>query len=763
MAEGVAGARRDDFDFSTASQQTTDLYAHYAAFSREQHKRNTHNEFPRGELIKRPHYFLRRWIGTRKVHIRAYAKVYNPRLATVYTVLMGISWALVFAQTFLLDKLFVDEQLDDSDVFTNLQVAPKDRGAISDASDKVLESNLCQNPDDYKYISSSLSFQNITCTTPCRTSLLNASCQHEHRQSIAESASQIFLVSSRAVFQAPDWKNAVTEVYTGLEGLEVDVNYGYNLVSKDDWPIGVRAAMSGVSQSNMATVVRKINRKIWKVIGPPARLKLKLTDLATLAGIEGAFDDGINANAANNEFESPAGSGGPLWRLSGMHLTIKIKCVISTYSRVRAFMLGHGGHVPCDLSVAEAGQNFTNFVDSATEPFLQTGVLYYGVRVTLAVSGRYCYFTWANFIQMLAGITVYLLVPSYLLRWMSLGMMGITSEMYNRLLNPLFHIREQIGSIAMRYLINTFYYEELETTDDHGNGIGIQGQRFREGLIRFLSGKDGQISDLEVLSFSDFVFWVIAELPWRSGAAKDSPEALHVVETIGPIAQAFDRVVSSMTGSDIGSTTSKNDANMTASPAKSAAGDLRIRREAFLQACSSLDMVSFENLIEFFNTDRRIGFLEFIFSPGYVRAFFEQGKFDALEKREAFGEVVGATDVADATDSGHRLNLTSEFAPLVRKKLLVSMPIVERLRASAVEGLEVIKGMPSSQNVYEIKGICSAMAVFVNAGAASENRRLRSRVNQLDTALDKLDNSITLGEQAEVTKRNLRFNTGRAA
>jgi len=346
------------------------------------------------------------------------------------------------------------------------------------------------------------------------------------------------------------------------------------------------------SRSDTTTIVHDSSGAEWLTVRPGADLKLSLPDLMTLAGVFSL--DAVEPMAGTNHMPGASGSlsQGPTLRLSGLELGVTLDC---TQGAVR-----HGLGRSCLL---QASPSLGKWVVSTIRGGQgDVGIRkIHGVRIKVSVIGSELLWNWSSLFVNIASSLVYLDLPWRLVFIVAIRLCGHISRIYRSLIYQRFDIAAESASMAMRLIEIEAAFNMLESTHCSKDGQGyILKDDLRMSLSHVMQRREHELDDDEVRNMAHFCASAVVK-SFGTGS-----EANKVEGWIEKLSQSFEFLqnISGDLQEALGCT-----------KVKPWADTPQIYLDSFAAACTSADPMSFDNLVKLFDRDRKLGFMERIFTP----------------------------------------------------------------------------------------------------------------------------------------------------
>jgi len=334
-----------------------------------------------------------------------------------------------------------------------------DSAKLREAELKILNSTLCTSPGSYDYQwknGSDWRFEGAQCQLVCVTGQTRP-CIQSFSISRQTNSEDIFLttqqtetlVTKSGTISRQHWVPAV-------EGFSVGLKYYYQASNSmqfkhNMFPYEREIAGAGSSLEEMVTILVK-DGKPWKKLEPIKELVLSVHDILNLAGIPNFLDE-INEAAGPNVLQGATHRKGPVGRLSGVEIKLRLECSDRRPSNIdfTDFLSSYQGTV-CYLSASKTLRPWVfQMWESSLDP--EGGVrhvLLHGIRIICESDSTFHKMDVKSVFNYLISLLVLWKVPKVLITIFMTNCLGQLSAVYTRALNESFHEVESFGDTAIR-------------------------------------------------------------------------------------------------------------------------------------------------------------------------------------------------------------------------------------------------------------------------------------------------------------------------
>jgi len=334
---------------------------------------------------------------------------------------------------------------------------------------------------------------------------------------------------------------------------------------------------------------------------------MTFNELMTYAGRSDWLDDG-QAALGRNTYAGARISDGPTGRVTGFEIDIRLSCF---------------GHLffprPCTAQVIAKPPQWVGkrFHEEFAE--IKRITMQYGVSVRVFASGTAKVFSVSMLMAFITEAIVLMALPAKLLGFIVQSCLGHLSKVYRHVLNQKIVMHQQIGSIAMQLMAASTSFNSFAAED----GLSMQRtyHRLKESLKDF-----AELDDSDIKVFSTLAFLV------SCGAANHR----KVVDLVHQKA-AFEKT----------------------------AQEKRIDLKEFVTAFSATGMTHMEEIATLFARERRVGLLERVFLPYFLRCSVVhrpvslseaiQDVHQKLPDEEDDRDVLSILDKADRGDNRNKI------------------------------------------------------------------------------------------------------------
>jgi len=363
------------------------------------------------------------------------------------------------------------------------------------------------------------------------------------------------------------------------------------------------------TSQNIETSAVDENGEVWRHFGPGAAISLSLAELLHLAGFD-SLDD-INSLTGANFAPSAtdAMAAGPMFRLSGMQIGINMDCGLrSTDTDQRK----------CIMSVSSTPHSWVSSASASTDGTIHAN---HGVRVRLHITGREYSFDVHSAFLNIASMLVYFKLPETIVFLVALYFCGHVSDVYRHIVYRRFSLAKEAGAMAMRLLEHEITFSELETLDDQHAGLGyIDKASIACSLEHILSRRTHTLDNTEMRQMVDFCVSKVSHK--FKGATQKFVSENRAQAFFSEICESLNTICQDLREA-FGFAHIKTDH-----------ASERVDVDKFASACSSLEMISFSDLVKLFDKDRNMSVLESLFMPLEFKAcVLEQCSAEDFEER----------------------------------------------------------------------------------------------------------------------------------
>jgi len=533
----------------------------------------------------------------------AYYKVRNARLQALVVCLRALAVLLVYNLLINLEgygKKYVVKGTAAVWASINQAVPNLTQYADSQASEP-----FCSTPHvfDYWYdAAGDERYENHTCIRMCRQSLRNNRCVSPADLVIAEGPDSVLLPTHMHYLT-----NDVDAVHSShshnyfvptIEAMSLRFSFNYQMPQRGllSWNSLPTTYVPHSSRADTTTVVIDSEGNSWRTFSAGDDILLSLPDLLLIAGI-GSLDVRQPLAGANRmPRASQISKAGPSSRLSGVELSVSVSCTSGHQKR-------------CEMHVESSAGNW---VVSKLRTGLQGSDVYkiHGVRVKANMIGSVLLWDWQNFLLNVASSLVFLEVPVRITFFIAVYLCGHMSRIYRKLVFQYFDISKESASMAMRLIEMYGSFSNLEATFENEEGAGyIRKEDLHKSLSHVVSQRKHLLDDEEVEYMTKFCL--------------DSVD--HSFNRFEVRAQRCDSSVLAVLAEGLGQVGSFFMDLLHTTCCKKSSDDPAINEiylDSFAAACSSSDMMSFDDFVKLFDRDRRVGLMEAFFTPMHLRAHF---------------------------------------------------------------------------------------------------------------------------------------------
>lgn len=338
--------------------------------------------------------------------------------------------------------------------------------------------------------------------------------------------------------------------------------------------------LHGSSLKGIITQVLDENGKIWRTYNPDGKtIHLTLSELLLLSGRPSALDS-LPPEIGKNQFSVWQQLGGPVGRVTGMHLRLKLRC----YSQLGTPADLHvpGSNLPvCSLQVVPSPFSW-GIRETVRNRFgIPSAETHFGVHVHFDKAGRLRYFDIARLLSYLTDAIVLLHIPNVVFRFFATHCVGHLSTIYSEAVNEQFSISQSASSLAMHILVTGRSYREL-----CAGHRGISLKLFAEKISGSLSDFP-QLDCRELCTFCLFCFLFAQDVRGR----RTKSSSIHNSD----VASIID---------DVHSPT--------------------LSEGNFMNATFIGEKLALDNLVKLFDHDRKVTSMERIFLPQFAKKEVEK-------------------------------------------------------------------------------------------------------------------------------------------
>lgn len=519
-----------------------------------------------------------------------FVEVRNPRLHVLYYFILMMACGYIISNWISARRWMREVPISDH-IVTHMQVIRDDFHG-SERPDAAPAGSLCLVPGMDK---DSLDWvEQHSCLPLCESTLMGVDCLSSSESFSSDRQQAFFVTHLRETTVGPGGDRPPSRHYAVPSaealfvrlsfGLRVPLGSGYNL------PLGESAQyQTDTSGTTIQTVLLDSRGLPRRVIPPSDRgITLGFPELLELAGKGGWWPD---RNESESWFPSTTDHGSPV---AGLELMLDMKC----YSEQVLDIPDHpswGGPV-CYAAVThllppswpmERSDASVNGTVRLRE--------YGGVRLVWRTGGSVFSVDFNTIFLNVASSCVYLNFPRTIVLWIATLFLGQLSTIYWRAICEWFDIREQVAGISMRTIGTSASFVELMDAvveEDNGSAkVVMSWMRMKERLAELFVEHRGDAFDEEELNRCvDFCYRAVV----------DYSDEYHVLNDLWGELQKKGRRPSK-----------RNVFNITDGQV--------IDLKSFTFACCSSESIRLASLMELFDRNRRVCFLERIFTPRYLQ------------------------------------------------------------------------------------------------------------------------------------------------
>jgi hypothetical protein len=472
---------------------------------------------------------------------------------------------------------------------------------------------FCVQPHDYDFNwDKRWTYVNHTCLPFClaSTSTAQGDCFTYFDMFLSEASDQLFLSTSVQKTFVPDVLGTAAPSLSNYfipatESLGIGLTYNFDIPPDQVRTVaGVQSRLMGNSQSlsgssteNVMTVMIDHEDKPFKIAKPSeGDIELTVPQLSAMAGKPDWLDSvGSHPNAHPNAKHAT----GPLTRISGATVALEVKCYNEHHGDIDHLLNGETWDGPtCYLGAKDANKWYPWSSYESRKPGQNAnGVqgtehrLYHGLRIVAKGDGVFKVYDLNNIYLTIVSYLVLMGLPKTFILFVAVTLLGHFSRIYRGVIYEQFNIEDQVAGMATRLMSNSVNFVDLEDNAGKDSGSGSEGISKRmmgERLTEALRHRGGSLQKEELHSFIDFCYRAVSTKKDKKGMRASKSFLWH-----------------SVFGKDRTSNTEDPE-------------DC-INIDCFNKACSSLDKMRFEEVVELFDRDRRIRLPEAFFMPPYMR------------------------------------------------------------------------------------------------------------------------------------------------
>jgi len=516
-------------------------------------------------------------------------RIHNTRLQLLYT----IAWCIgltILGIYFFLARRWESELLFSNNLISSLEPVTQHNPYAKALNESEVESTCSQRPSPLAYQwdkAGHFTYDNFTCPEICELGLSGPDCFMISQLLSREEQGTFFTTYMRISPTVQDNVShaAGTETQQKIptvkqhifpldDRYELTVSYRFQVMDQylktftNLWRPGTFEG----NDADTPTVILDHRGNLEKVVEPGVKMQMSLHSLFTLAGIPELLDTPKPA-IGKNWHPNATFHSGPLARIAGTQLSVSLKC--TNFIDMPLFQALPGvNDKMCALQVRHepalwVGQTFIEHMYSVPRIVQRYGVL---IKVVAEVKVR------VMDLSAIGGFFIHSVVLLGLLpkifRFFLEHCMGLLSKIFLSILRKEVTLEEHMASLAMRMVATSKMFDNLCGSESR---LSLQAMRSKfAGAL-----KNTELNSYEVDSFATFCF--IMALIHEASARKS--------EHVGSLKELLR---SFSTDLDL---------------------KLQMTRAGFLASTHCSEQISVGNAVQFFDNDRKVGWIEHFFLP----------------------------------------------------------------------------------------------------------------------------------------------------
>jgi len=384
-------------------------------------------------------------------------------------------------------------------------------------------------------------------------------------------------------------------------------------------------------------------------------IRLKLKDVLEWAGKPNWLDLEQEV-LGRNQLKGAAHPRGPVGRLTGLEVEIFLSCYYSGHVPAK---LMEGGDDP-DRSVCSAQvmpkpyqwvwRRSMDILDGKT-----TWSYFHGVRVAFQAELHMRVFDIPVLLAFLAEAIIFMQLPVKMIRFVLLNLLGLLSNIYDGVLNERFQLAQHVTASAMHFMNHSLCFNQL--CDSPGR---ISRKQMRKSFESDFEGFE-ELSPREISAYSKFVFNVAINIHENKYVSYNV-----VAQILSFLRRLVRRKSRHMQSQGPGMKLSRSN-SMSVS---------ELDKKSFLMSACFTEQLQLHHTVMLFDQDRKVGRLERLFSPTFVRQLHKDGSIIGQRQPDIDGLCVSEDLAQEAT--------TSDANPDLHKNVTVAT-LNEELRTLRCE------------------------------------------------------------------------------
>lgn len=473
-------------------------------------------------------------------------------------------------------------------IFISLWVDVPENDELSNIQDVVLNEGYCTHAADFDYSDGHLRrYTNISCIGMCPAGFASFSCLNR-ADLYTRKAPRAALLHTQ--FQdsitTTNFSQDATYLIPVVDSINVSFTYNYDVLIRG-FGTTARTVRGHSSRDVLTVVLKKLPSGQFepsKTLMPSTDVSFTVAEMLDLAGIPG-FLDTINDETRENTIPVEECPGcfrnGAVGRVTGLDLVMTVECF--NYDHFYIFethdfddehiCFVYFAHQPYSYAVTEDLQNLPGEMVRFRR--------FSGLGVTTQTKGRYWRFDPAATFKMLLHLRVFMMYPEFILAALVCYGLGELSVVYKKAIHQKFSTKTAFAGLVCRLMCTTVAFSELSYADGDRHKIGMP--VFRDRLQRLVKSHKYKLSSIEIHRMVDLCFTAIVN--YTQGC------------------DFFGRIT----------------AERMLFPAVNAGIDADAAGTCW-STCAS-ESASLLELIRFFDSERYVGFFEYIFLDSGFRSF----------------------------------------------------------------------------------------------------------------------------------------------
>jgi hypothetical protein len=508
---------------------------------------------------------------------------------------------------------------------------------------------FCNDPEHYKYESSSIVYDQVTCATLCKRATRNIACMHPSEASILEGPAAVFVPTfyTNEVFSPTEGSTGKGHYFVpGVEDTEIAFRHRLTVPEKTAgdvvpllaWLLGpwqseqhsaVSTEATDDPKKRVKTVFLDKDGSLIKTWEPGEVISMTVGEILQSAIVD-EFVDTVSKLSlddhyvrveeniiADREYDR---DNGPTSRLTGTKFFVDLeykndgKCALDPASPPEHDLSDFDGYLACMTIKAARSWTTLDRISVVSEDGAQTNRRYHGLRVTFQQRGD---FAFVDVVKIWEWISIFLIwsqIPTAIVYFFVITLLGNLSKVYHHIIHQSLNINEILTGLGSRLIAHSSSFLDLQEEDALN----------RKNLLdRFLGifRHSEDLDDEEVKKFVDFVYNHMVKATRQPNHAEQHGVPLH----------------------------------------------------AYLTACTSNEPVNLSMLEQIFDSDRRLKPMEYIFNDEVLANLRREGK--ALKASgEAPDEIKPLTGDSGGPES-------SQYEKINQKTAITSKRVEKNTRA----------------------------------------------------------------------------------